>query len=226
MDQTNNAQPRNKSRILVTIGVVIMFLLSLTQLVPALRLAGYSVFVGIAFFFIVEAVAKTPKEESGLRFQSFCADMKKPGVLLWVLLPVATAVIPLLLDKWFLKMDFAAHVVGRTDGMLSFENIPLLIVQVVILAWGEEIAWRGFFVGKTMNRYPFWLCAVASSVLFACGHISDGAIGLLLYDLSFVFIDSLIFSVVYRKSGNCLVSTVSHVIGNAVGLAMTFVMMA
>ena len=226
MEKANSLQPQKTSRILVTTGVIVMILLSLTQLVPALKLAGYSVFVGIAFFFIVEAVAKTPKGQSGLRFKTFWSDMKKPGVLLWVLLPVVTAVVPLLLDRWFLKMDFAAHVVGRTDGMLSFENTFMLIVQVVILAWGEEIAWRGFFVGKTMGRYPFWLCAVVSSVLFACGHISDGPIGLLLYDLSFVFIDSLIFSVIYRKSGNCLVSTVSHIIGNAVGLAATFLMMA
>ena len=226
MDKTNSVQPQERSRVLVAIGVVIMILLSLTQLIPSLRWAGYSVFVGIAFFFIVEAVAKTPKEQSGLRFKSFWSDMKKPGVLLWVLLPVATAVIPFLLDRWFLKMDFAAHVIGRTDGMLSFENIPVLIVQVAILAWGEEIAWRGFFVGKTINWFPFWPCAVVSSVLFACGHILDGTVGLLLYDIGFVFIDSLIFSVVYRKSGNCLVSTVSHIIGNAVGLVASFMMMA
>ena len=226
MDNATNAQLQKKSGILITIGAIIMILLSLTQLIPSLRLAGYSVFVGIAFFFIVEGVDKTPKERSGLRFKTFWSDMKKPGVWLWVLLPVVTAVVPFLLDQWLLKMDFAAHVIGRTDGMLSFENIPLLIGQIVILAWGEEIAWRGFFVGKTMNRYPFWLCAVVSSALFACGHISDGAIGLLLYDIGLVFLDSLIFSVIYRKSGNCLVSTVAHIIGNAAGIAVSFMLVA
>ena len=139
---------------------------------------------------------------------------------------MATALIPFFLDKWVLHMSFGEHVLGRTDGMLSFENIALLVLQVVILAMGEEIAWRGFFVGKSMGRFPFWLCAVVSSVLFACGHISDGAVILVLYNIFFVFIDSLIFTVIYKKSGNCLVSTLSHIIGNAVGMAVCFLVIA
>ena len=222
MDHENTTQSQNKSAVLITIGLIVMLLLSLTQLVPSLRLAGYSVLVGIAFFFVVEAVAKTPKDQSGLRFGSFLSDLKKPGVLIWVLLPVVTAVIPLLLDKWVLHMGFGEHVIGRTDGMLSFENITVLTLQVIILALGEEIAWRGFFVGKSMSRFPFWLCAVVSSVLFAGGHISDGAVALVLYDISFVYIDSMIFAIIYKKSGNCLISTVSHIIGNVVGMILTF----
>ncbi|WP_455580697.1 CPBP family intramembrane glutamic endopeptidase [Dysosmobacter sp.] len=179
--------------------------------------------MGIAFFFITEAIEKTPKNESGLRLEGFFSDLKKPSVLVWVLLPVATAIIPFVLDDLTLHMNFAEHVLGRTDGMLSFENVAMLVFQVIILAWGEEIAWRGFFVGKSMGRFPFWLCAIVSSLLFAIGHISDGAAGAILYDIGFVFIDSMIFAVIYKKSGNCLVSTVSHIIGNAVGLAYCFI---
>ena len=53
-----------KSALLTMIGVVIMILLTVTKAVPSSNIAGYSVFVGIAFFFIVEAVSKTPNAES------------------------------------------------------------------------------------------------------------------------------------------------------------------
>lgn len=214
--------PTKAGPLLTAAGLIAMILLSLTQLVPSLRLAGYAVFVGVAFFFLVEAVCKTPKEQSGLRFKSVCSDMKKPGVLIWVLLPVVTAIVPILLGDFLFDHAFSAHVLGRVDGMLTFENIPLLFLQVIVLALGEEIAWRGFFLGKSVQRFPFWLTAVGASLLFAMGHVSDASILLLLYDLSFVFIDSMVFSVLYKKTGNCLVSAVSHIIGNAVGLLVCF----
>ena len=218
MEKASIRQKGKSAANLTAAGMSAKILLSLTQLIPTLRFAGYAVFVGVACFFVAEAIEKTPKSQSALRFGSFWSDLKKPTVLLWVLLPVVTAIVPILLGDLNFDHAFSAHVVGRVDGMLSFENILLLVCQVVILALGEEIAWRGFFLERSMRRFPFLLCAVVSSVLFAMGHISDAGIALLLYDLSFVLIDSILFSVIYKKSGNCLVSAASHVLGNAVGL--------
>ncbi len=225
MDNNNTAQNKGKSAVLTVIGLTVMLLLSLTQLIPSLRMAGFSVFVGIAFFFIVEAVAKTPKEQSGLRFKTFVSDIKKPGVLLWVLLPVVTGIVPLLLGDAIFQSGFSAHVIGRTSGMLSFGTLILLALQVIVLALGEEIAYRGFFLGKSMQKLPFWVCAVGSSILFAMGHIATGDTWLVLYDVSWVFIDSMIFSVIYQKTGNCLISAVSHIIGNAVGLLACLILL-
>ena len=61
-----------------------------------------------------------------------------------------------------------------------------------------------------------------SSVVFAAGHIAAGNIGVVLYDVAAVFIDSLIFSVIYHRSGNCVISTFSHILGNAVSMVAVF----
>ena len=60
-----------RGTVLTMIGVAIMILLTATKVVPSSNIASYSVFVGIAFIFIVEAVSKTPNAESGLRFNMF-----------------------------------------------------------------------------------------------------------------------------------------------------------
>lgn len=219
MDMKNTV--KDKSATLTTAGLIVM-LLSLTQLVPSLKLAGYSVILGVPLFFIAEALAKRPKEQSYLRFKSFGTDIRKPGVIIWVLLPAVTAIASLLLGDLIFKGGFSAHVLGRTDGMLSFENLPMLVFQLFILALGEEIAWRGFFLGSAMRKLPFWVCAAVSSALFAMGHVASGNTALVLYDIAWVFIDSMVFCVVFKKSGNCLISTVSHILGNAVGLILTF----
>lgn len=211
-----------KSTALTLIGMLIMVLLTVTKVVPSSKIAGYSVFVGIAFFFITEAVNKTRGSESGLRFNTIAADFKKPGVILWMLLPIASGIVTLVVGNMIFGGEFVAHVMERTSSILSFDKTALLIGQVIIAAFGEEIAYRGFFFGKSLKLFPIWACAVASSAVFAAGHIATGNIGIVVYDITTVFIDSLIFSVIYYKSGNCVISTFSHIFGNAISLVAAF----
>ena len=211
-----------KSVVLTLIGAAIMILLTATKVVPSSKIAGYSVFVGIAFFFIVEAVGKEKGPKSGLRFNTILADLKKPGVILWLLLPIASGIATNIIGDLIFHEEFFDHVVGRTDDFLSFDKIALLIGQIVIAAFGEEIAYRGFFLGKCMKILPFWLCAVISSLIFAAGHIAAGNIGIVIYDIAGVFIDSLIFSMIYRKSGNCVISTFSQILANTAAIVEVF----
>ena len=211
-----------RSAVLTLMGIAVMILLAFTKVVPSSNIAGYSVFVGIAFFFIIEAVAKTPNAESGLRFDTIVEDIKKPGVIVWLLLPSVSGIVTLVVGNLMFSGEFVVHVMGRTSSILSFDKTALLIGQIIIAAFGEEIAYRGFFLGKGMKKYPFWLCAVVSSLAFAAGHIATGDVGIVIYDIANVFIDSLIFSVIYYKSGNCVISTFSHILGNTISLVAVF----
>lgn len=211
-----------KSSVLTLTGVAAMILLTVTKVVPSSKIAGYSVFVGIAFFFITEAAAKTPDHVSGLRFNTIVEDLKKPGVIVWVLLPGLSGIVTLVVGNLIFGGEFVAHVMGRTGSVLSFDKTALLTGQVIIAVFGEEIAYRGFFFGKSSKLFPIWVCAVVSSIVFAAGHIAAGNTALVVYDVAAVFIDSLIFSMIYYKSGNCVISTFSHILGNAISLAAIF----
>ena len=128
----------------------------------------------------------------------------------------------LVVGKLLFSGKFVAHVLGRTGSILSFDKPVLLIGQVVLAAFGEEIAYRGFFFGKGVKLFPVWVCAVVSSAVFAAGHIAPGDLRIVVYDIAGVFIDSLIFSVIYHKTGNCVISTFSHILGNAISMAAVF----
>lgn len=223
MKKDQQVTKNNKKGVVLTMtGAAIMILLTVTKVVPSSKIAGYSVFAGIAFFFLTEAVSKTPRSESGLRFHTVLEDLKKPGVIVWALLPIVSGIIMNILGNLIFHGEFLDHVMGRTSAFLSFDKIALLAGQIIIAAFGEEIAYRGFFLGKGMKILPFWLCAIMSSVVFAAGHIAAGNIGIVIYDVAGVFIDSLIFSMVYRKSGNCVVSTLSHILANTAALVEVF----
>lgn len=212
-----------KNTIITLIGIILMLLLTVTKMNPSSQAAGYSVFVGIVFFFITEAVAKTKNSESGLRFHTITTDLKKPRVILWLLLPSVSGIVTLIVGNLIFSGEFVVHVMGRTCAVLSFDKTALLIGQVIIAAFGEEIAYRGFFFGKSSKIFPVWLCMIVSSASFAAGHIAAGNIGLVAYDVAAVFIDSLIYTVIYHKTGNCVISTLSHILGNAISLAAVFV---
>lgn len=212
-----------RSSVLTRTGMIIMILLTVTKVVPSLEIAGYSVFVGIAFFFITEASDKTRGTESGLRFNTIAADLKKPGVMVWLLLPCVSGIATLVVGNLIFSGQFTAHIIGRTSSILSFDKTALLAGQMIIAAFGEEIAYRGFFFGKSSKLFPIWPCALVSSIVFAAGHIAAGNTGLVAYDVITILIDSLIFSVIYYKSGNCVIGTFSHILGNAVSLAAIFV---
>lgn len=215
----------NKSASLTLIGMVMMILLTVTKVAPSSNIAGYAMFVGIAFFFLTEAAGKTRGSESGLRFHTIGADLQKPGVMLWMLLPSVSGIATLVVGNLIFSGAFVAHVMGRTDAILSFDQIVLLIGQVIIAAFGEEIAFRGFFFGKSAKLFPVWVCAVLSSAVFAAGHIAAGNAAIVAYDVATIFIDSLIFSVIYHKSGNCVISTFTHILANTIALVTSFALL-
>jgi len=221
--KNQQAMNNNKmSAVLTMIGVAIMVVLTATKVVPSSNIASYSVFVGIAFFFIVEVVSKTPNAESGLRFNTIVEDIKKPGVIVWALVPCFSGIVTMVLGNLVFSGEFVDHVLGRTSSILSFDKTILLMIQFILAGFGEEIALRGFFFGKTLKLFPTWICAVVSSIIFAAGHIAPGNIGVVIFDILGVFIDSLIFSVIYHKSGNCVISTFSHILGNVISFIVMF----
>ena len=150
----------DKSKTFTMVGMGIMILLVLTKIVPTLQLADYSMFVGLAFFFIVESVAKTPDDESDLRFKTIFTDLKKPGVLFWTLLPIASAIGSIVLSNVLFGDQYVSHVLERTSDIFTFDQIFFLILQLIFPAFAEEIAFRGFFIGKGMKLFPYWLCVL------------------------------------------------------------------
>ncbi len=73
-------EKNDKSAILTVVGMTAMIALTAVKAATSFPLAASALIVsGIAFFFIAEALAKTPDAESGLSFRRFLPDLKKPG---------------------------------------------------------------------------------------------------------------------------------------------------
>ena len=213
----------SKSELITCIGIAVMIILTVIKALTFSQIAAAAlILTGLALFFIVEAVAKTPDAESGLRFKTFFSDVKKPGVLALILLSLALTVAEMLAEKYLLGSFgrvYVDHVLERAR-MTDLSNLPMVILQDLPPVVAEEIGFRGFFLGNGMKRVPFWPMALCSAACFAAAHIASGAPGIVIFDVALIFIDGLIFALIYRKTENCLISMIPHFINNVAGLLL------
>ena len=196
--------------------VAIFALLCLTS-IGLTNIAGLTIIFSILYLFIENKNNKGTMEEIGFIRNNIINDIKKYWWL--ILLPAAFGIVSILLSKIVLP-DFYLHVLERIRPMLSLDKLFLLVPQLLILAFGEEIAFRAFFQSRIINiMKPIW-AIIITSLLFAIGHFSAGAISLVIYDIFFIFIDSFVYGVIYQKTKNVYACTISHFLANLIGISI------
>ena len=208
---------KDKTAVITLIGMAVMLIAVAVKAATSSMIAAAAIHVaGLACFFIIEGIEKTPDSESGLSFKRFFSDLKKPGVIPLILFMLVLSPVEMLLSKAVFGSAYIDHVLGRIS-VPNLDQLPLLLINQIASVLGEEIEFRAFFVGKGMKRFSFWPIAVAGAVLFAAAHYATGATGIIAWDLGGIFIDAVLFAILYRKTGNCLISFVPHFLNNMIG---------
>ena len=196
--------------------MIAMVILSFTNLF-GLNIAGAAIFVGVIFFFVNKAVEKEPYKGSGLDFSSIRNDLKDIKVWFWVVLPLVMGVITLVVAKLFLP-EYIEYEIIRAGGFVAIELSLLSIVQFFIFALGEEIAWRAFFQKQLNKSMSITSTVLISSLLFSLGHFKAGDFKVVAFSMLSVFINSILYGVVFHKTNNAWISTISHFISNVAGV--------
>ena len=213
-----------KVRMITLFGMAVMIVAVAVKAATSSMIAAAVIHIaGLACFFVIEGVEKTPDSASGLSFKRFFSDLKKPGIIPLILLMLVLSPAEMLLNKAVFGRAYIDHVLGRIS-VPSLDQLPLLLFSQIVSVLGEEIEFRAFFVGKGMKRFPFWPVAVAGAVLFAAAHYAAGPAGIVAWDLGGIFIDAILFAVLYRRTGNCLISFIPHFLNNMIGFFLVPVM--
>ena len=213
----NAIHKTDKSVILTILGMAVMIIAVAVKAATSSMIAAAVIHIaGLACFFIIEGIEKTPDSESGLSFKRFFSDLKKPGVIPLILFMILLSPAEMLLSKAVFGRAYIDHVLGRIN-VPGLDQLPLLLFSQTVTVLGEEIEYRAFFVGKGMKRFSFWPAAIVGAVIFAAAHYSAGAAGIVAWDLGSIFIDAILFAILYRKTGNCLISFIPHFVSNMLG---------
>lgn len=113
--------------------------------------------------------------------------------------------------------EFFEHLKARTD-FLAFNMMPVLIVELIIAALGEEIAWRAFFQKQMSKIVPFMPSLIIASALFSICHFNQGSAIVVIYDLVFIFINAIFYGIIFKKTDNAFISTIAHFLANLFGV--------
>ena len=195
--------------------------MALKELLPVMILgvivmiqAGFYILT-IPYLFIEKVIRKQTFQELGFRINGIGKELIKYWWL--IILPVGSGFASLFLSKLIVP-DYFNHVIERTQPMLAFGNLLLLIPQLFILALAEEICFRGFFQRKLGMCVNIRVAIIATSLIFALGHFSAGSPIVVIYDITWIFIDSIIYGILFYKTKNIYLCWISHLLANLCGV--------
>ena len=150
------SQKNDKVKWITLIGMAVMVIAVAVKAATSSVIAAAAIHIaGLACFFLIEGIEKTPDSESGLSFKRFFRDLKKKGVIPLILFLLLLSPAEMLLSKAVFGRAYIDHVLGRID-VPGLDQLPLLLFNQIVSVLGEEIEFRAFFVGKGMKRFSFW----------------------------------------------------------------------
>lgn len=200
---------RENIELFILIGLMLVSVI----FIPALK--GLMAIAPIIYFLVERRIRKRSREEIGFGTEHFNALIKKTWVLILVV-GVGMQLMYLYSYKWFFPAVLE-HVLIRVP--LDFNDLnPMLFFTIALLAFGEEIVFRGLIQARLSKLMPVWIAIVLTSVLFAVMHIAAGKPSVIFADLLSVFIDSVLFGIIFAKSKSIYIATIAHILANTVAL--------
>lgn len=203
----------NKIKRLSLIAIVLMTIFSFSGFLKlfnenVVNLSSVTLLIGIVVYFIT----REPEEKEAMGLKSIPGLFKDWKVILLVFVPIAADIVCYVLAKLIVP-EFLEHLAERTS-FVSFDKIAIMVAELIIAALGEEIAWRGFFLNQLSKKINFVPSLLITACLFALCHLSAGRVVVVVYDLTFIVINAVLYGLVYKRTNNIIVSTISHFLSN------------
>ena len=189
--------------------VIVLLMLISAFFFPQLK--GLFAVIPIIYFLVERKIRKRTSEDVGFNLKKLASDFQK--VWLLILICIALQVFYFIFSK-NLVPEVYTHVLERNSFIKTLD--VQLIFSLLILAFGEEITFRGL-VQKRLEWVMNPIYAILlTSFFFSLMHISSGNSLVVTIDLTMIFIDSVLFGIIFYKTNNIYMSWVAHAIGNII----------
>lgn len=211
-----------KASPLVKVILVGMAVVSCTNLF-GLSLSSIAIFLGLVAFFLDKRLQNQPMQGSGLDLRAIRSDLRNRTIWIWFLLPTLVHAACVLLSLAYLP-DYIEYETVRAGSFVPVELSVSSLLLFFVFALGEEIAWRAFFQQKLSKFLPITPVLILSSLLFTLGHYHPGNPAVVFFGLFFIFVNSMLYGVVFHKTKNAWISALSHYLANVFEVVL-FVML-
>lgn len=203
------------NRILIETVLVMLVALGGMLFVPGAK--AIFALLPIAYLLVEARLRRRSWSELGFKFRTLWQDLRA----VWVWFVLAAFVSQALTVFWARAYfpEFIEHVRARLpfdDGMSWAVLLPVLAISIL----GEELTYRSLFQGRLAPFIGGAASIVVVSLLFGLAHFSPGPAAVLAVDLGLVFVDSILYGVIYARSNNLVLAWAAHLLGDIVGLVL------
>lgn len=221
-------QKKTKISKAAAIFLIVMTVLSFANFIrieidgSLLKLAGLVVIIGVVAFFVTRGT--NDSKDEGLDIKTFFSKMKSKKVIILALIPIVIDVMQIVIEKAFFP-EILEHTVARIPFEIDPAKVIPIILQLLLLPLGEEIALRAFYQ-KQMNKLTgFAPALIMASFIFAIGHFSYGNPAIVVVDLAGVFIDSIFYGLVFKETDNAWCSWISHSLADIAAVILVMIIL-
>jgi membrane protease YdiL (CAAX protease family) len=197
------------------IFAVMALSLGTALLFPALKLV--SVLFPVVYLLVERPLRRRSWSDIGFRFNGLLAGLVQN--LGWILLVSVGTQVLASLGSYYLFPGYFQHVLARLPFEMKAISISIFIA-LAISTLGEEIIYRALF----QNRMAVFLRPAAAigitSLVFALMHFAPGPALIVTIDLAFVFVDSLIYGIIFHRSRNVFVAWIAHLLADITGVIL------
>ena len=151
----------------------------------------------------------------GFKFKQTLTDLKNNWYLV-ILVVIVTQVLTLIIGEYFFA-GFLQHIQTRIPLIDPSHLIPFMIM-LFAATLGEELIFRVFFQ-KRLNWYIGIIPAILiSSAVFSSLHYASGPLSIISFDIITIFIDSIIYGIIYYKTKNVFAAWIPHLLADVVAI--------
>ncbi|MAT45698.1 MAG: hypothetical protein CL609_25480 [Anaerolineaceae bacterium] len=196
---------------------IIVLLISTIPFIFFPSLKGIGIFIPVLYVLVERWIRKRSWTDFGIRPKRFFHDLRSQFFLV-ILVAVVIQVGVVLVANWFFP-EFLEHITARLPFVIGGSWIPI-IVSLFFATFVEEFVYRGLFQQRFSWFMPTSLAILSISFIFALLHIAPGIWFVILVDVLLIFVDSIIYGLIFARSHNLLVAWFAHFLADVVALIM------
>lgn len=211
MDKHQENRQANKGLLWETLIVIaitiILFLIfnNLSSIIPI---------IPVIYLLIERKERHRSWSEIGFKIRNISFDLR----IVWYFILLVGAISPLLtsLIGKYCVPGYIEHVKSRLP--MDLNTIMSAIIEISIGSFLEEIIFRGFIQHRLELFTTPVKSIIISSFLFTFMHYSKGSFLIVTLDMLGIFIDSIIYGIIFTKTKNIFVSWIAHYLSDLIGI--------
>jgi uncharacterized protein len=201
------------------IAIIIALFFAVHFFAPGLNLVFSFMLVG---YMIVESLLRHRTwAENGFGIRDIPAGLLNN--LGWVLLVAFGTQALFIFSEYFFLPDVFTHIVARVPLNIATLSVGLFI-SLAVATFLEELIFRALFQNRLSTFVSPAIAIGLISLVFAIGHFSTGPVMIVVVDLLAVFVDSLIYGLIFQRSKNVFVAWIPHYLADIFAIVLLIVL--